>query len=110
MRGRKTALRVILTEKERNELLRLSRSTSCASGLVKRSKAVLLVADGVPLQRRFRSRMHNHESVACVVPTAMITKLVNMRPILARVLSIRSRMMRKIHSLTNEDKFMNTTT
>jgi hypothetical protein len=49
VRGRKTALVVVLTEEERNQLLRWSRSTSLPAGLVKRAYAVSLVAEGMPI-------------------------------------------------------------
>lgn len=50
MRGRKSALRVVLTDQERNQLLQWSRSTALPAGLVTRAEAVLLVAAGSPLK------------------------------------------------------------
>ena len=49
MRGRKTSLLVILTSEERSELERRVRSTTAASGIVRRSRVILGVADGQPL-------------------------------------------------------------
>ena len=49
MRGRKTALVVLLTEEERQQLQHWVRSTTMPVGLVKRAEAVLLVAEGMPL-------------------------------------------------------------
>ena len=49
MQGRKTSLGVVLTQQEREQLLRWSRSTSLPAGLVTRSQAVWLVAHGMPL-------------------------------------------------------------
>jgi hypothetical protein len=49
MQGRKTSLVVVLTDQEREQLLRWSRSTSLPAGLVTRSQAVWLVAHGMPL-------------------------------------------------------------
>lgn len=50
MRGRKTSLVVSLTEEERAQLLRYSRSTSLPAGFVTRSQAVLFVASGMPIR------------------------------------------------------------
>ena len=49
MRGRKTSLVVVLTEEERTQLMRWSRSTSLPAGLVTRAQAIFLVAGGMPL-------------------------------------------------------------
>jgi hypothetical protein len=49
MRGRKTALRVLLTDAEQEELQRWTRSTTLPVGLVQRAKAVLCVSRGIPL-------------------------------------------------------------
>ena len=49
MRGRTTSLVIVLTEEERNQLLRWSRSTSLPAGLVTRAQAIILVAGGLPL-------------------------------------------------------------
>ena len=49
MRGRKTALRVVLTTEERNELEQRLRSTTTSLGLARRCRAILEVADGLPL-------------------------------------------------------------
>jgi hypothetical protein len=46
MRGRKSPYVVLLTEKERNELNRWLRSTTMPAGLVRRARAILLVAEG----------------------------------------------------------------
>jgi hypothetical protein len=46
MRGRKSPLVVILTVAERQELERWLRSTTLPAGLVRRARAVLLVAEG----------------------------------------------------------------
>ena len=55
MRGRKTSLLVVLTEEERGQLLRWSRSTSLSAGLVTRAQAILLVAGGMPISHTSRS-------------------------------------------------------
>jgi hypothetical protein len=49
MRGRKTSLRVVLTPEERGQLERLLRSTTTSLGVARRCRAILEVADGVPL-------------------------------------------------------------
>jgi hypothetical protein len=49
MRGRKTALVVLLTDQERQQLTQWVRSTTMPVGLVKRAHTVLLAADGLPL-------------------------------------------------------------
>src|SRR6478736_8582131 len=49
MRGRKTSLRVVLTELERAELERRLRFMSTSLGLARRCRAILGVADGLPL-------------------------------------------------------------
>src|SRR5262245_4571604 len=49
MRGRKTSLRVALTAEERAELEQRLRSTTTSLGLARRCRAILEVADGVPL-------------------------------------------------------------
>ena len=49
MRGRKTALHVLLTEEERKHLEQRLRSTTTPLGLARRYRAVLGVADGLPL-------------------------------------------------------------
>jgi DNA-directed RNA polymerase sigma subunit (sigma70/sigma32) len=49
MRGRRTSLRVVLTLEERNELERWLRCTTTRSGLARRARAILGVADGLPL-------------------------------------------------------------
>ena len=46
MRGRKSPLVVILPVAERQELERWLRSTTLPAGLVRRARAVLLVAEG----------------------------------------------------------------
>jgi transposase-like protein len=46
MRGRKSPNIVVLTEEERNELNRWTRSPTMPSGLVRRARAVLLVSEG----------------------------------------------------------------
>lgn len=45
-RGRKTTLKIFLTSEERRELLRLQRSQFIPSGIAKRSRIILLMADG----------------------------------------------------------------
>jgi len=50
MRGRKSALIILLTDEERDELQRWSRSTSMPAGLVQRAQAVLHVSKGMPLK------------------------------------------------------------
>lgn len=50
MRGRKSALVILLTDEERDELEHWSRSTSLSAGLVLRAKAVLHVSRGMPLK------------------------------------------------------------
>src|SRR5512135_3346589 len=49
MRGRKTSLRVILTVVERSQLEQRLRATTTALGLARRCRAILGVADGLPL-------------------------------------------------------------
>ena len=49
MRGRKTSLHVILTEEERDQLEQRLRCTTTSLGLARRCRAVLGVADGLPL-------------------------------------------------------------
>jgi hypothetical protein len=49
MRGRKTALRVQLTPEERTGLERRLRCTTLPSGLARRARVVLGVAEGLPL-------------------------------------------------------------
>ena len=50
MQGRKTALVVLLTDQEHQQLAAWVRSTTMPVGLVKRAHAVLLVAQGMPLK------------------------------------------------------------
>jgi Helix-turn-helix domain len=49
MRGRKTSLRVLLTPEERGQLEQRLRATTTSLGLARRYRAILEVADGVPL-------------------------------------------------------------
>ena len=49
MRGRRTSLRVVLTPEEQNELERRLRCTTTPSGLARRSRVILGVAEGLPL-------------------------------------------------------------
>ncbi len=49
MRGRKTSLRVVLTAEERSQLEQRLRSTTTSLGLARRCRAILEVADGLPL-------------------------------------------------------------
>jgi Helix-turn-helix domain len=49
MRGRKTALRVVLTAEERDQLQQSLRCTSTSLGLARRCRAILEVAEGTPL-------------------------------------------------------------
>lgn len=51
MRGRKSSLIVTLTEAERRELESWLRSTKMRVGLVRRARALLLVADGKSLSQ-----------------------------------------------------------
>ena len=46
MRGRKSPYVVLLTDEQRNELNRWLRSTTMPAGLVRRARAILLVANG----------------------------------------------------------------
>jgi putative transposase len=49
MRGRKSPYVVALTDQERNELNRWTRSLTMPSGLVRRAHAILLVSEGKSL-------------------------------------------------------------
>src|SRR5262245_11149972 len=49
MRGRKTSLRVVLTAEERGQLEQLLRCTTTSLGLARRCRAILEVANGIPL-------------------------------------------------------------
>ncbi len=49
MRGSKTSLRVVLTVEERRQLEQRLRATTTSLGLARRCRAVLEVADGLPL-------------------------------------------------------------
>ncbi len=49
MRGRKTALRVVLTAEEQRQLEQFLRSTTTSLGLARRCRAILEVAGGLPL-------------------------------------------------------------
>ena len=49
MRGRKTSLHVVLTSEERNQLEQRLRATTTPLGLARRCRAILAVADGLPL-------------------------------------------------------------
>jgi Winged helix-turn helix len=49
MRGRKTSLHVVLTVGERSQLERRLRSTTTPLGFARRCRAILGVADGLPL-------------------------------------------------------------
>ena len=49
MRGRKSALRVVLTPEEHDQLLRSLRCPSTPLGLARRCRAILEVAQGTPL-------------------------------------------------------------
>lgn len=55
MRGRKSALVILLTDEERDELQRGSRSTSLPAGRVQRAQAVLHVSKGMPLKHAGRT-------------------------------------------------------
>jgi transposase len=48
-RGRKTSLTITLTPEERRTLLAWQRSTTIRSGLLRRARLILLVADGVAI-------------------------------------------------------------
>ena len=49
MRGRKTSLRVVLTEEERSQLEQGLRSTTTPLGLARRYRTIVEVAGGTPL-------------------------------------------------------------
>jgi len=49
MRGRKSALRVVLTPEEHDQLLKALRCPSTSLGLARRCRAILEVAEGTPL-------------------------------------------------------------
>ena len=49
MRGRKTSLHVVLTAEERGQLEQRLRCTTTSLGLARRCRAILGVADGIPL-------------------------------------------------------------
>src|SRR5512135_116793 len=49
MRGRKTSLHVVLTAQESDQLERRLRCTTTSLGLARRCRAILGVADGLPL-------------------------------------------------------------
>ena len=49
MRGRKTALRLVLMAEERDRLEQRLRCTTTSLGLARRCRAILGVADGLPL-------------------------------------------------------------
>ena len=55
MRGRKTSLHVALTEEERGYLEQRLRCTTTSLGLARRCRAILGVADGLPLVQVARS-------------------------------------------------------
>ena len=63
MRGRKTSLVVVLTEEEKTQLLRWSRSTALPAGLVTRAQALLLVAGGLPLSHAAQAVRLTHQHV-----------------------------------------------
>jgi len=46
MRGRKSALKLVLSDEERRTLRQWARSTTTAAGLARRARIVLLVAEG----------------------------------------------------------------
>ena len=48
-RGRKTSLTLALTPEERQTLLAWQRSTTIPAGRARRGRAILLLADGVPI-------------------------------------------------------------
>jgi transposase-like protein len=49
MQGRKTAIRLVLSEAEHATLTQWARATARPAGLVRRAQLLLLVAQGVPL-------------------------------------------------------------
>jgi hypothetical protein len=49
MRGRKSALRVVLTQEEHDQLRKHLRCLSTSLGLARRCRAILEVAEGTPL-------------------------------------------------------------
>ena len=50
VRGRKLSFRIVLSDDERATLEHWLRSTSIPSGIATRSRAILLLAEGVPLK------------------------------------------------------------
>src|SRR5512135_2844606 len=68
MRGRKTSLHVVLTAQERDQLERRLRCTTTSLGLARRSRAVLGVADGLPLVEVARLVDLDREACAQVGP------------------------------------------
>ena len=54
MRGRKSALQVILSLDERVRLLHITRSTTAQAGISRRARVILLVSDGAPLSHAGR--------------------------------------------------------
>ena len=50
MRGRKLSFSIVLSDEERGTLEHWLRSTSTPSGLAARARAVLLLAEGMPLK------------------------------------------------------------
>lgn len=55
MRGRKSALRVVLTLDEHATLLHIVRSTTAQAGIVRRARVILLVSEGAPLSHAGRA-------------------------------------------------------
>ncbi|HLV79321.1 MAG TPA: helix-turn-helix domain-containing protein, partial [Chthonomonadaceae bacterium] len=49
MRGQKTALKILLTDEEHQQIEHWLRSSTMPAGLVRRAHAILLVSQGVPL-------------------------------------------------------------
>jgi hypothetical protein len=49
MRGRKSALRVVLTPEEHDQLLKSLRCPSTSLGLARRCRAILEIAEGTPV-------------------------------------------------------------
>jgi Helix-turn-helix domain len=49
MRGRKSALRVVLTPEEHDQLLKSLRCSSTSLGLARRCRAILEIAEGTPV-------------------------------------------------------------
>jgi hypothetical protein len=83
--GRKSSVRLVLSDEERQILDRWQRSTSMAAGLVRRGRIILLLADG-----------HSHTQVARLV---LVQRAV-VRTWARRFLAQRTETAAKIHRLS----------